>query len=125
MDRPKIALDANTKNVASETTSPTSKLTHCLLTKYAFKFNEWDFITFTVDQLRSQGNVLTENDATEQIAPNENILQLVAQIPNHPLQKFAQKLLVDRPKALSESHSKNASDDTTPPKTNSPTTSTS
>lgn len=83
------------------------------------------YVKFTVDQLRSQGNVLTENDATEQIAPNENILQLVAQIPNHPLQKFAQKLLVDRPKAISESHSKNALDDTTPPKTNSPTTSTS
>lgn len=70
-------------------------------------------------------NIVSEEDVAEQIAPNENILQLVAQIPNHPLQKFAQKLLVDRPKALSESHSKNASDDTTPPKTNSPTTSTS
>lgn len=80
---------------------------------------------FIVEQLRSQVNLLSENDATEQIAPNVNILQIVAQIPNHPLQKFAQKLLIDRPKAVSESHSKNASDDTTPPKTNSPTTSTS
>lgn len=75
--------------------------------------------------MRNATNIIQDDDSIEQIAPNENILQLVAQIPNHPLQKFAQKLLVDRPKAISESHSKNASDDTTPPKTNSPTTSTS
>lgn len=77
-----------------------------------------------VDQLRST-NAVSDDDGPEQIAPNENILQLVAQIPNHPLQKFAQKLLVDRPKAITESHSKNALDETTPQKTNSPTTSTS
>lgn len=82
------------------------------------------FDNFTVDQLRST-KVTSEDDASEQITPNENILQLVAQIPNHPLQKSAQNFLVDRPKAMSESHSKSASDDTTPPKTNSPTTSTS
>lgn len=72
-----------------------------------------------------RSNIVSEEDAAEQMAPNENILQLVAQIPNHPLQKFAQKLLIDRPKAISESHSKNASDDTTSPKASSPTTSTS
>lgn len=77
-----------------------------------------------MDQLRNT-NVISEEDTTEQIASNENILQLVAQIPNHPLQKFAQKLLVDRPKAVSELHSKTPLDDTTPPKTTSPTTSTS
>lgn len=82
------------------------------------------FSSTTVDQLRNP-NVISEEDTTEQIASNENILQLVAQIPNHPLQKFAQKLLMDRPKAVSELHSKNALDDSTPPKTTSPTTSTS
>lgn len=81
-------------------------------------------VIVTVDQLRNT-NIISDDDAADQIAPNENILQLVAQIPNHPLQKFAQKLLVDRPKALAESHFKNATGDNTPPKTNSPTTSTS
>lgn len=81
------------------------------------------FVLLLGDQLRNHP-LISDDDATEQMSPNENILQLVAQIPNHPLQKFAQKLLVDRPKAISESHSKNSSDDTTPPKTNSPTTST-
>lgn len=70
--------------------------------------------------------IVNEEDASEQIAPmNENILQLVAQIPNHPLQKFAQKLLDQRPKSASELHSKNATDNLTQPKTNSPTSSTS
>lgn len=77
-----------------------------------------------VDQLRN-ANIISDDDTVDQNAPNENILQLVAQIPNHPLQKFAQKLLVDRPKATSESHSKSASGETTPPKHNSPTASTS
>lgn len=49
-----------------------------------------------------------DNDTIDQFAPNETILQLVAQIPNHPLQKIAQKLIVDRPRSNSESHSKNA-----------------
>lgn len=35
------------------------------------------------------------NECTEQLAPNEAILQLVAQIPNHPLQKMAQRLILD------------------------------
>lgn len=95
-----MTTDSNTKSAAGETTPP------------------------NVDQLRNP-NVMSDSiDASEQITPNENILQLVAQIPNHPLQKFAQKLLVDRPKAISESHSKIASEDT-PSKTNSPTSSTS
>lgn len=34
-------------------------------------------------------------ECNEQIAPNETILQLVAQIPNHPLQKMAQRLIAE------------------------------
>lgn len=48
------------------------------------------------------------SDPTDQNAPNETILQLVAQIPNHPLQKIAQKLIVDRPRSASDPHCKNA-----------------
>lgn len=99
MERSKTTPDSNSKSAIGETTSPPN-----------------------VDQLRNANVILDGPDATEQITPNENILQLVAQIPNHPLQKFAQKLLVDRPKAIQESHSKSASEDT-PSKTNSPTTS--
>lgn len=41
------------------------------------------------------------NECTEQAAPNEAILQLVAQIPNHPLQKMAQRL-ISEPKISSD-----------------------
>lgn len=76
------------------------------------------------DQLKS-ANIVSDDDNTDQNAPNENILQLVAQIPNHPLQKFAQKLLIEKPKATSESHSKSATGESTPPKNASPAASTS
>lgn len=130
MNRSKIASEANSKCATGETTPPSSKYyskpcNHVLLNLDQL-INHLNLVKFSskVDQPRST-NTGTDDDSVENIPPNENILQLVAQIPNHPLQKFAQKLLVDRPKAISESHSKNASDDTTPPKTNSPTTSTS
>lgn len=74
-----------------------------------------------IEQLRNAG-IVSDEETAEQTAPNENILQIVAQIPNHPLQKFAQKYLVDRPKSTTESHSKSATGDTTPNKNNSPTT---
>lgn len=62
-----------------------------------------EMITATSNDLSAN-----DNDTIDQFAPNETILQLVAQIPNHPLQKIAQKLIVDRPRSNSESHSKNA-----------------
>lgn len=74
-----------------------------------------------IEQLRN-ASIVSDDETTEQLAPNENILQIVAQIPNHPLQKFAQKYLVDRPKSTTESHSKSATGDTTPNKNASPTT---
>lgn len=65
------------------------------------------------ESLRTSTSV-SEDDATNQFAPNETILQLVAQIPNHPLQKIAQKLIVDLPKTATENYFKTAtSDDTT------------
>lgn len=55
----------------------------------------------------------SDDDASNQFAPNETILQLVAQIPNHPLQKIAQKLIVDLPKTATENYFKTtAADDT-------------
>lgn len=125
-DRPKLTPESLSKSVVDETTSPMGKKIQTvkafvMIIILIFQRS----VSSIVDPNRNPTNILSEDESIEQIAPNENILQLVAQIPNHPLQKFAQKLLVDRPKAISESHSKNASDDTTPPKTNSPTTSTS
>lgn len=74
-----------------------------------------------IEQLRNT-SIVSDDEASEQTAPNENILQIVAQIPNHPLQKFAQKYLVDRPKSTAELHFKSAPGDTTPNKNTSPTT---
>lgn len=74
-----------------------------------------------IEQLRN-ASIVSDDETVDQIAPNENILQIVAQIPNHPLQKFAQKYLVDRPKSTTESHSKCATGDTTPNINTSPTT---
>lgn len=70
----------------------------------------------TNEMITATSNDLSRIDAdaaADQFAPNETILQLVAQIPNHPLQKIAQKLIVDRPKSASESHSKNGSGNNT------------
>lgn len=47
-------------------------------------------------------------ECNEQIAPNENILQLVAQIPNHPFQKIAQSFLSDQSKLSGDSKNKNS-----------------
>lgn len=62
------------------------------------------------ESLRTSTSV-SEDDATNQFAPNETILQLVAQIPNHPLQKIAQKLIVDLPKTATENYFKTATGD--------------
>lgn len=65
-----------------------------------------------------------DEDSADQFAPNETILQLVAQIPNHPLQKIAQKLIVDRPKNNFESHPKNSGGNNTSSSIESPIPST-
>lgn len=73
-----------------------------------------DANTISCEPLRNS-NIVTNDDVSNQLAPNETILQLVAQIPNHPLQKIAQKLIVDRPKSSMESHSKNTLGDSATP----------
>lgn len=67
---------------------------------------------------------VSDEDATNQFAPNETILQLVAQIPNHPLQKIAQKLIVDLPKTATENYFKTATSDDTAATTEATITST-
>lgn len=54
-----------------------------------------DAVTRATNELLQFGAGL---ECNEPIAPNETILQLVAQIPNHPLQKIAQRLLADQSK---------------------------
>lgn len=66
----------------------------------------------------------SDDDATNQFAPNETILQLVAQIPNHPLQKIAQKLIVDLPKTATENYFKTVTSDDTASTTEATITST-
>ena len=57
-----------------------------------------------MEALQMKANESVENAD----APNETILQLVAQIPNHPLQKIAQRLITDQPKAGAEALDKTA-----------------
>lgn len=66
-------------------------------------------------QLNKQTNSASasDDDASNQFAPNETILQLVAQIPNHPLQKIAQKLIVDLPKSAANENYFKTNDDAT------------
>lgn len=76
------------------------------------------------ESLRTSTTSASDDDAANQFAPNETILQLVAQIPNHPLQKIAQKLIVDLPKTATENYFKTATSDDTASTTEATITST-
>lgn len=70
-------------------------------------------------------NIVSDDETAKQTIQSEQILQLVAHMPNHPLQKQAQRYFVDKPKSPMDLHSKSATGETTPNKNTSPTTPTS
>lgn len=65
--------------------------------------------TETTGRTSNEATQYATSECNEQMAPNETILQLVAQIPNHPLQKIAQRLITDQSKAGDGKSSKTSS----------------
>ncbi|GAB0092386.1 Ankyrin repeat [Sergentomyia squamirostris] len=64
--------------------------------------NESSSTLTTIAQNLNNQNILGENDEQLNSQWNQKMWQMVAQLPNHPLQKIAQRFIADQPKSPTE-----------------------